>query len=121
MLSTEGKLHRLVLPVSIAGLPGKSAKVWVPPPLYDSGPSRASDCSRSLAPPPHVVSLLRLLPPEVVPTQLSSESPVTIEFCSVIVPAKRLSALPSDAWFALKVLLVIVTVGGFPGSATVTR
>ena len=37
-----GLMARALLPASIAGLPGKSAMVWVGPPLLASGPSPGS-------------------------------------------------------------------------------
>jgi len=75
-------------PALIAGLPASRACVCVGPPLFASGPSSGFVLFRSPAPPrPHVASLARLCPPEViVPPQSPGELLATIVLVSVAVP-----------------------------------
>src|SRR5215211_3680632 len=94
-------LLALVRPASMAGLPGRSARVSVGPPLSCSGPSRGLVLCLSVDfVKPQESSLLTLLPCEETPmepgsfAQSSSELPATMEFNTRTLVPKALETPP---------------------------
>src|SRR3954469_17997985 len=109
------------LAASIAGLAGGSAWVNVGPPLLRNGSSSRSALSRASAPRPQDASLLRLLPPEITPTQLPPDRlPAMIEFLIVteVFRPHLLIAPPEPAALPENVLLLIVTAAELPQPVT---
>src|SRR5687768_2004793 len=99
----------VLVPALMAGLPSNRAWVKVGPPLSASGPSCGGVLIWSPGPPPQVLSLERLLPEEVTPTQLPTVLPATIVFLIVIVPPQLRRPPPLAAALLAIVLLVKVT------------
>src|SRR5207237_1002548 len=64
---TGAAAQAALLPLSIAGLPGRRACVWVGPPLFWRAAKPGSAVTTSDAPVLHVLSVRRLLASEVIP------------------------------------------------------
>jgi hypothetical protein len=116
--SVEGaKFGALYVTLSIARLPGESAKVRLGPPLEASGPSKGSTLwiDPKLEPQPQVALLSRLLPPSVIalfPAQFPPELLLARMVLRRVVLPQLLNIPPPamEALFPEKVQFVMVSV-----------